>query len=82
MGWLKQITLQNDSAWLKLLKVSEKNILNIISLGGDWFKKILKKVNLFWKDVFQNWILMCKNYNITCNQEIYVAFFGSTAILM
>ena len=31
MGWLKQIILQNEI----------KNIINFISLGGEWFGNIL-----------------------------------------
>ena len=70
IGWLKRITSQNDCAWLNLLTESVKNLRNIISLGGEWCRTISKKVNPFWKDVFENWSLICNNYTVTCNQDI------------
>ena len=70
MGWLKRIVSQNGCAWYQLLKESIKNINKFIILGGDWCKNILDKVNPFWKDIFQNWILMCTSNTVSCNQDI------------
>ena len=70
LGWLKRIVSQNGCAWYQLLTESIKNINKFIILGGDWCKNILDKVNPFWKDVFQNWILMCTSNMVSCNQDI------------
>ena len=70
LAWLKRLVLQNDGAWLNLLTECVKNVRNCISLGGEWCINILKKVNPFWKDVFKDWVLVCKNQVVTSNQDI------------
>ena len=68
--WLKRIVSQTCCAWLQLLKEIVNNINKLTSLGGEWCTNILDKVNPFWKDVFQNWLVMCQNNTVTCNQDI------------
>ena len=51
MSWLKRIASQNDHAWYKLLTESAKIVCNVTSLGWEWCRSILKKVNPFWTNV-------------------------------
>ena len=75
--WMKNILSKFKSPWNLLLQESCKNLKQMIYIGPKWFQKHIKDVNPFWYDVFENWILFCRNQTVKSGKALLLAVFGA-----
>ena len=68
--WMKNILSKFKSPWNLLLQESCKNLKQMIYIGPEWFQKHIKDVNPFWYDVFENWILFCRNQTVKSGKHL------------
>ena len=68
--WMKNILSKSKSPWNLLLQESCKNLKQMIYIGPEWFQKHRKDVNPFWYDVFENWILFCRNQTVKSGKDL------------
>ena len=56
LTWVRRLMLNSSPKWAHILITECSGIMQFSYLGNDYTKKNLKKLNPFWKDVFNAWL--------------------------
>ena len=70
VNWVKILLLQLESQWSKRITEIIGTKDNIDKLGGEYCNNIIRKMKIFWQNVFKYWRLLCKNQPMNSNSDI------------